>query len=319
MQRIEKTRGLAVGIIICDVDGLKLINDNLGHSIGDEVIKTAADVLQRSFRHCDLVARIGGDEFAVIIYSNLNSVFEEACQRIEMVTGEYNAWRPTAPLSLSTGFAVSKEMLIDMHALYIEADNQMYQRKVQWHKSTRNSIVQGMMDSLEARGLIIQGHNERVQTLTFALASAVGLPDQSMADLQLLSCFYDIGKSGIPDSILLKAGKLTMEEFEIVQRHCEIGQRIATDVPDLEPIKDWILEHHEWWNSEGYPLGIKGTDIPIECRILAIVDAYDAMITDRPYRDAIGKKDAIAELRKYAGTQFDPKLVELFINYISME
>jgi diguanylate cyclase (GGDEF)-like protein/PAS domain S-box-containing protein len=317
MQRIENTRGLAVGIIVCDIDGLKLINDNLGHSIGDDVIRTAADVLRRSFRHGDLVARIGGDEFAVIIHSNLNYLFEEACQRIEMITGEYNASCPTALLSLSTGFAISEKVPIDMHALFIEADNQMYQGKIQRHKSTRRSIAQGMMDSLEARNIIIEGHTKRLQAMIFGLANALGLPDQSKPNLQLLARFYDIGKVGIPDSILLKPGKLSTEEFEMMKRHCEIGNRIAANVPDLEPIANWILEHHEWCNGKGYPLGTKSEDIPIECRILAIADAYDAMTSDRPYRDVLRKENAIVELRKCAGTQFDSNLVEIFINYIS--
>jgi len=117
---------------------------------------------------------------------------------------------------------------------------------------------------------------------------------------------------GIPDEILFKPGRLTADEFEIMKRHCEIGYRIAQSSSDLAPIADWILKHQEWWNGQGYPLGIKGEEIPLPCRILAIVDAYDAMTNDRPYREAMHHEAAIAELDRCAGTQFDPSLVGLF-------
>jgi HD-GYP domain-containing protein (c-di-GMP phosphodiesterase class II) len=139
------------------------------------------------------------------------------------------------------------------------------------------------------------------------------LPQAVVADMRLLAKFHDIGKVGIPDSILKKPGKLTQAEMVIMRQHCEIGYRIAKSSPDLEPIADCILKHQEHWDGNGYPLGISGEQIPIECRVLGIVDAFDAMTNDRPYRQAMTEDEAIKELLRCAGAQFDATLVEVFI------
>lgn len=145
----------------------------------------------------------------------------------------------------------------------------------------------------------------------------MNLSEERLNDLRLLSRFHDLGKVGIPDRTLFKPGRLTSEEFKEMKRHSEIGYRIALSTSDLAPIADYILKHHEWWDGSGYPLGLQGEDIPLECRILAIVDAYDSMTRDRPYRTAMSAQDAIAELQKYAEIQFDPELVERFVELIN--
>nr|WP_288183178.1 HD domain-containing phosphohydrolase [uncultured Sporomusa sp.] len=132
----------------------------------------------------------------------------------------------------------------------------------------------------------------------------------------MFSKFHDIGKVGIPDAILFKPARLLPEEYSIMQQHCEIGYRIAQAVPELMPIAELILRHHEWWNGGGYPLKLQGEEIPIECRILALADAYDAMTNDRPYHKAMSYEEALQELRRNAGKQFDPVLTELFIALI---
>ncbi|HEX9910453.1 MAG TPA: HD domain-containing phosphohydrolase, partial [Desulfatiglandales bacterium] len=111
-------------------------------------------------------------------------------------------------------------------------------------------------------------------------------------------------------------GLFTSEEWTEMKRHCEIGYRIALSAPDLVPIADWILKHHEWWDGQGYPLGTKGEEIPVECRLLAIADAYEALTSDRPYRRAFSHREAVAELRRHAGTQFDPHLLEMFVKML---
>lgn len=197
--------------------------------------------------------------------------------------------------------------------LFKQADDIMYREKLHHSQSTRSAIVQALMKALEARDFYTEGHADRLQELMAKLAVILNLTDNKITDLRLLGQFHDIGKVGIPDQILFKPGPLTRDERIIMQRHPEIGHRIAQSAPDLMPIADWILKHHEWWNGEGYPLGLKGGQIPLECRILAITDAYDAMTSDRPYRQAMHHQAALLELQQCAGTQFDPYLVEQFM------
>jgi len=312
MRRMESGRHNPVGLIICDVDGLKLVNDTLGHNTGDTLLAAAARVIRDSFRGSDVVARVGGDEFAVVLPSSSLTVVEESCRRIEEAVTAYNTANPELPLSISVGFAVRNDSSRGMDDLFKEADNNMYRKKLHSSRSARSAIVQTLMKAIEARDYITEGHAERLQGLAAAMALVLGLPERNVNDLRLLAQFHDIGKVGIPDRILFKPDRLTPEEFEEMRRHSEIGHRIAQSAPDMVPIADWILMHHEWWNGKGYPLGLKGEDIPPECRILAIADAYDAMTSDRPYRKAMSHELAMAELRRCAGTQFDPSLIEKF-------
>ena len=214
------------------------------------------------------------------------------------------------------GYAIGREIPVDMNALFKEADNNMYREKLHQKNSARSAIVQGLVKALEARDFITEGHGDRLQNLVEEFARVVGIPEYSLPDLRLLAHFHDIGKVGIPDHILFKSGPLTDEEWKIMRQHCEIGHRIANSTPDLAPIADWILKHQEWWNGKGYPLGIQGESIPLECRILSIVDAFDAMTSDRPYRKALDRNAATAELQRCAGAQFDPELVETFTRLV---
>ncbi|MFY9120286.1 MAG: HD-GYP domain-containing protein, partial [Syntrophomonadaceae bacterium] len=182
--------------------------------------------------------------------------------------------------------------------------------------NARSAIFQTLVKALEIRDYITEGHTDRLQSSVRAMAEALGLPDRVIKDLQLLAYFHDIGKVGIPDYILFKEGKLTEDECRIMQRHCEIGHRIALSAPELTIISDWILKHHEWWDGHGYPLGLRGEEIPLECRILSIADAYDAMTNYRSYRPTRTHQEAVEELRRQAGSQFDPDLVKVFIELI---
>ncbi|HRX21272.1 MAG TPA: HD-GYP domain-containing protein, partial [Syntrophomonadaceae bacterium] len=148
------------------------------------------------------------------------------------------------------------------------------------------------------------------------LGNKLGLTERNIVDLRLFAQFHDIGKVGLPDRILFKPESLTQEERKEMQRHSEIGHRIALSAPDLVHIADWILKHHEWWDGSGYPLGLVRYDIPLECRILSVADAYDAMTSNRPYRQALSKEEAVAELKRCSGIQFDPFVLEQFIEML---
>lgn len=314
MHRIERSRDRSVGLIMFDVDGLKLVNDSLGHSVGDNLLKGFADILKSCFRAEDAVSRIGGDEFAVLLPNVTEVVIERACGKVAAAIAHYNQLHSDLPLSVSIGYAVSDAPPFSMTDLFKKADNEMYREKLHRTQSARSAIVQTLKKALEARDFITEGHCDRMQQLMTMLAGALKLPEHAQADLRLLAQFHDIGKVGIPDRILFKKGPLNQPELLEMRRHCEIGHRIAISSPDLAPIADWILKHHEWWNGQGYPLGLKGEEIPLECRILAIADTYDAMTSSRPYRKPISKKEALEELVRCAGTQLDPALVQEFVN-----
>ena len=306
-----------LGIILCDIDGLKLINDTLGHSAGDWLLLAAAWAIQESFRENDVIARIGGDEFAVLLPKTPSALVEMAVKRIEAAVQKYNDNGIGVHLSMSVGFACRDNSDVNMGDLFKNADNNMYREKLYRIQSVRSTIVNTLMKTLEARDFITEEHTERLQNIIVKLATAVGFPENRLTDLKLLVQFHDIGKVGIPDRILFKPGKLTLKEIQEMQRHSEIGYRIAQSAPDLVPIADWILKHHEWWNGNGYPLKLKGEEIPLECRILAIVDAFDAMTNDRPYRQALSWDKALHELKTASGKQFDPFLVEQFAGLVN--
>lgn len=319
MRKLDEEGTVNVGLIMCDVDGLKLLNDTMGHDKGDSLLINTAELIKNSFSPTDIVARVGGDEFAILMPNATQEMLEDAYHRLqenaELISHSINGF----PLSLSIGFALRTDTNTSLNDLYIEADNNMYREKLYRSRSAHSTIVQTLMKALEARDFITEGHAERLQAMVADMAAALGLPQRSIVDLRLLAQFHDIGKVGLPDRILFKPAELTPDERLEMQRHCEIGHRIALSSPDLMHIADWVLKHHEWWNGEGYPLGLRGESIPLECRILAIADAYDTMTSDRPYRKAMSEEEAIAELKRCAGTQFDPELVEKFIDMLSQK
>lgn len=186
-------------------------------------------------------------------------------------------------------------------------------------QSTRSGLVNTMMTLLEARDFITEGHAERLELLVSSLAERMAFSSNQLDAMRLFAKFHDIGKVGISDAILFKPGPLTAEERAEMRRHSEIGYRIALASSDLVYIAEWILRHHEWWDGSGYPIGLSGTAIPIECRILSIADAFDAMTSDRPYRKAMSVEQAVVELRKFAGIQFDPELLASFCELLQQQ
>ena len=312
MQRFDLLRHVRVGLLICDVDGLKMMNDSLGHDAGDKMLQTVAAVLCHVFRSGDIVARIGGDEFAVLLHVDEEVSLQQYSERIRQRIDLHNEAQPALPISLSVGFAVKRDGA-DMRSVFKEADNHMYREKLHQQSSARSAIVRALMKALEARDFVTEGHVDRLKDAMAGFAVNLGLPENEIADICLLAQFHDIGKVGIPDHILFKPGPLNDEEWAVMRQHCEIGYRIARSAPDLAPIADWILKHQEWWNGQGYPLGLAGETVPLPCRMLAIADAFDAMTSDRPYRSAMKVSQALAEIERCAGGQFDPRLAQLFV------
>jgi diguanylate cyclase (GGDEF) domain len=306
-------------IVICDLDGLKFTNDTLGHIAGDNYLKTAANIIKKSFDIKDtVIARIGGDEFGIILTDVTEKTVINMRNKLKILLEEENKNNNNSiPLSISFGYSIASGNNIDTDKMIKEADDFMYRQKLHNKQSTKNDLVKVMTKMLETRDFITEGHSDRLQFLGVDLAKKARLSDRDIEDISLLCKFHDIGKIGISDNILFKPSRLTTEEFQEMKKHTEIGYRIAQASPNIVHLAEYILKHHEWWNGNGYPLGLKGEDIPIQCRILSIVDAYDAMISDRPYRKAQSKKEAMDEIIKSSGTQFDPELVDRFIEMIN--
>lgn len=316
MELYRRTSLEGLSFLMVDFDGLKLVNDTLGHSTGDRYLKTVAELLNSTFKTAEFVARIGGDEFVVVLKGWTEPEIQQEKIHIKAAIDQINIDEHRIPFSLSLGYASYNTENSTIEDMLKAADDYMYREKLFHRQSMRSRNIDTLSAMLDERDFITQGHGDRMSTLVVALAKAIQFPETEIESMSLFAKFHDIGKIGISDAILFKPYKLTEKEFTEIKRHTEIGYRIAEASLDLMHISEWIYKHHEWWNGGGYPFGLKGEDIPMPCRILTIVDAYDAMTNDRPYRQALTLEDTILELRAKAGIQFDPDLIEPFIALI---
>jgi len=314
IKRLNTKRQLPLSIIMGDVNGLKLINDTFGPREGDRLLKKIAKIIKSCCREEDIVARWGGDEFSILLPKTTEEDSEEILNRIRDVC--FKTGDQKIPVSISLGTSTKKNYNYDIKMTVKEAEDWMYRRKLLERKSISSSIISSLERTLQEKSYETEEHAVRLKEMSLILGRSLKLTENKLNELILLSALHDIGKIAISDEILMKKGKLTRKEWGIVKRHPEIGYNITASSPQLAPIADVVLSHHEWWNGTGYPRGLKGEDIPLVSRIISIVDAYDVMTHDRAYRKAISKKDAAEELERCAGTQFDPKLVKIFIQFL---
>ena len=318
LQRLNISREHPVVVMSADLDGLKLINDTLGHVEGDSYLKTGAELLKSVLRASDILARVGGDEFALILPRTTKKTGEELIVRIRRRIEDYNRQNKGLPISISIGLGVSHNGDRSLEDIYKEADNAMYKDKLQRGQLARARIVASLIDTLDQRKDLSEGDSAQVKDLAERFGHWLKLNKKQLADLRLLARVYDLGKINMPDRLIhqhlsQKKESLSGAEHEAIRRHPEIGYRIAATSPELSGVAELILRHHEHYNGSGYPLGLKGEEIPLLCRIIAIIIAYSAMINQRPYSKVLSSADALAELKRCAGTQFDPQLVEQFI------
>lgn len=317
--RLEGSRYYPIAIISADLDGLKLINDTLGHKEGDRFLIAGAAVLRNALRSSDILARVGGDEFALILPQADRPVGEEIVQRIHERVQAYNLQQKGMPLSISAGLAISEGNNQSLEETYRTADSLMYKDKLKRSKAARNAIIEALLASIFKRESMHEESSEKVQELCMKMGHRVRLDEEKMADLMLLAQVFELGKVTIPEDILNKPGKLTEQEWEIVWQHAEKGYRIASASPELAGIADLLLKHHENWDGSGYPLGLQGENIPIECRILALASAFCSMINPRPYAKILSEEAALREVERCAGNQFDPDLCEIFQDIVKDE
>lgn len=312
-ERLRGKRNGTIGIILCDVDGLKLINDTLGHEAGDDCLRLTANTIKKGFREGDVIARIGGDEFALLVENADEEILKLICSRITSAVEEVNACNTGLPLSISVGYSLMDKEYMSIDDAIKEADDRMYREKLVRSLEQRNTI-NSLSRNIEASfGRKLPMNTKRLEDLAFSMGDCLGLPQNTIANVLVLARSHNIGYISVPRGILLKPGELTRAEYKEVQRHCEVGMRLASHSPNLAVVADWILKHHERWDGKGYPLNLKGENIPVECRLFALIDAFNAMISDRPYRKAMTTKQAVEELKRAAGSQFDPAMVKVFI------
>jgi len=314
LKRMNNEEFLPLSVIIGDINGVKFINDAFGHAAGDKHIVETAMILKDCCREGDILARTGGDEFSILMPKTDNATAAEILRKIQNALEEFDKLNAndTYRHSVSLGCATKTSPEENIKEVLKIAEGYMYQRKLLEHNSTHSVIVSSIKATMFEKSHETEEHAQRLVSHSRAIGEALGLPQAELDKLELLASLHDIGKVGIRDEILTKQGELNEMEWAEMKRHPEIGYRIAKTSPELAPIAEGILCHHEWWNGSGYPQGLRGENIPLISRIISVVDAYDAMTNDRPYRKAISHEAAIERIKQNAGTQFDPQIAGIF-------
>lgn len=314
LKELDQKEYLPISVIMGDANGLKLTNDAFGHSLGDELLKKAADVLRTVCRNDDIICRYGGDEYVVVLPKTneeeaalITKRLRSACADIEIGPVKF---------SISLGYATKKNENEDLAEMIKAAEDYMYKNKLFESPSTRGNIIHNIMNTLRENS-----YKEREQTLHSGfycekVAKAFELNEPDIEKYKTACMVHDIGKISVPQEVLNKEEKLTDEEWSMIKKHPEIGYRILKAVPEFADIAELVLAHHERWDGTGYPKGLKGEEIPYIARVITIADSFDAMTSNRAYRKAKSREEAIQEIERCSGKQFDPIIAKVFIEKV---
>jgi diguanylate cyclase (GGDEF)-like protein/putative nucleotidyltransferase with HDIG domain len=340
LARARRSEG-GVTVVVGDLDHFKEVNDRSGHQVGDAALQRVATVLERGKREIDGVARVGGEEFALVLPDTDRHGGFVIAERMRCEVRE-EFLSDAVAVTISFGVATYPRDGETAASLLRAADKALYAAKRSGRNRTvlhspriggasladedsrdiaAERFVAVMLDLAEAVDLRFSGsarHSETVGRYAELMARQLGFSEERRGRVRLAGLLHDIGKVGIPDSILRKPAKLTNEEFEMIKRHPELGAQIL-EHPSLADVREWVSAHHERPDGHGYPLGLSGEAISLEARILAVADAYEAMTSDRSYRSAMDHLAAGAELERCAGTQFDPHVVGALLTVLRRE
>jgi len=332
--------GGVFSLIILDLDGFKAFNDNYGHLAGDKLLGKIGNIMKNTIRNADQAFRYGGDEFAVLLPSTSIDAASQVAERIRKQVAS-KVKTGYIPITASFGLASWPADGIGSIEVIAAADAALYHAKRgggnQSHcasgtllplddtavisgdtlqESDTLSTLYALATTVDTKNHYTHSHWQKVKEYVVALAKALKLAPTEISKLETCALLHDIGKIGISDRILNKQGKLTEEEWEAIKVHPQVGVNIASHAHQLTPCLAGILHHHERYDGNGYPKGLKGEEIPLEARILAIADAFAAMTSVRSYSDALSQEEALEEIKRGAGKQFDPHLVEVFLSAI---
>jgi len=310
LNRLDTERNLPFTIAMVDVNGLKLTNDAFGHLQGDELLKRVAEIIKRECRSDDIVARVGGDEFVIILPRTTGEETEIIIKRIYKAVDEEQLENIVVSVSIGWGTKISNEQLI--RDVYIKAEEHMYRKKLSESQSMRNQTIKVILKTLNEKNASEKIHSEKVSLISRKIGEAMNLDYDTLKEIEISGLMHDIGKIAINQNLLNKPGKLTESEYEEIKRHPEISYQILKSLDAYSPLAEYVLSHHERWDGKGYPRGLEGERIPLISRIIGIADSYEAMISGRLYRKAISNEQAIRELKNNSGTQFDPNIVKIF-------
>lgn len=308
-EKLDCRGNYPISILVADINGLKMVNDTKGHAEGDRLIMEVSQILSSVCEKDDVLARTGGDDFIILMPKTVLSQAEILMAEIHELLNE----RSEENLSVSMGLAVKNGDDQTKEDVIKEAEDNMYTSKLYEKASKRGDMLQLIMDALYERSKREKMHSERVSMYCSELAAVLRMPKHKINELSALGLLHDIGKIAVKDSVLNKPGRLTDEEWEEIKRHPETGFRILNNAPGMLEASKYILAHHERWDGSGYPNRLSTYDIPLQARIIAIADAFDAMRSKRPYKEPLPLEVAINELKKGAGKQFDPEIVKVFV------
>jgi len=314
-ERVDTKRQLPLSIVIADLNGLKLINDTYGHETGDQLLKTAADILRSACRTEDIIARWGGDEFTILLPQTKAADAETLKDRVAAICKE--TFVEDIPISMAIGLATKTEPTTAIAEVLKEAEDSMYKQKLAEKRGKKSGMLKTLIKTLAGKSFETENHIQRMRKVTQLIGKNMNLSKSELSRLDIAVFLHDIGMVNLDQEILTKKEPLTVEEWNMIKKHPEIGFRIASSHEEFAHVTEDVLAHHEHWDGTGYPQGLRGEEIPLFARIIAVADAFEVMYSGRPYREALNIDEIKEELNSCVGKKFDPKITEILLKLIS--